>query len=194
MSSQQNNERRSSSLSNTKRQNTQTQKHKNTKTHKNHGTMNPLPFAQRSTSLSDRKNTETTVDVRIRPIPGMGVKPKRPRTAYNLFFKDQQANSKAMRQAGAVTAGHGSQDMSSLISECWKNISPSQRMHYNRLAVEDKFRHYREKAEYRERMDRGQHQNSLSNNKNNTGAFERITIDKPTCQTLDRSPTVVSSP
>ena len=70
-------------------------------------------------------------------------KPKRSRTAYNIFFKMQQEKLNAARRNGAKVL-----TTAAAISVHWKNLSPHERSVYFQLAAEDKFRYYQEKREY----------------------------------------------
>ena len=88
-------------------------------------------------------------------------KPKRPRTAFNLFFKDQQQKIKAMNLDSSINAPK-------LISNLWKTKTPpSVRAFYFSLAAKDKFRYYQEKSDYEDHLKRREeesHQDSTSLN------------------------------
>lgn len=71
-------------------------------------------------------------------------KPKRPRTAYNIYFRDQQDKMKKSK----TCANLKSANIAKTIAASWKNVTPSVRVHYDQLAVEDKYRYYAEKVEY----------------------------------------------
>lgn len=77
-------------------------------------------------------------------------KPKRPRTAYNLYFRDQQEK---MHKARLSSGKKCSSNMPAVISQGWKSISPSLRMHYHQLAAEDKIRYYNEKIRYQDYLE-----------------------------------------
>lgn len=74
-------------------------------------------------------------------------KPKRPRTSYNLFFKNEQEKLQRLILEGKC--GIKRSNIANSISESWKNITPSVRLHYDQLAAEDKFRYMNERIEYK---------------------------------------------
>lgn len=71
-------------------------------------------------------------------------KPKRPRTAYNIYFRDQQEKLRNSREYYKMKSA----SIASMIAKTWKHVTPSVRVHYDQLAVQDKYRYYREKVEY----------------------------------------------
>ena len=75
-------------------------------------------------------------------------KPKRPRTAYNMFFKDAQMKLNVTR-----TQFNKSSNTAATISERWKELLPSERAMYFQKAAEDKFRYYSEKRDYDDYME-----------------------------------------
>lgn len=79
--------------------------------------------------------------VPLRDVP----KPKRPRTAYNLFFRDCQEKINAIRLYNP-NASRSASD----ISQVWQELPAIKRAVYVRLATEDKFRYYQEKEAYEE--------------------------------------------
>uniref|UniRef100_A0A7S3P9I0 HMG box domain-containing protein n=1 Tax=Amphora coffeiformis TaxID=265554 RepID=A0A7S3P9I0_9STRA len=75
--------------------------------------------------------------------------PKRPRTAYNLFFRDQQDKINQMKslfQNKSVNAAK-------IVASCWKDLDPTQKAHYCQLAWDDKLRYYNEKMAYQQAME-----------------------------------------
>ena len=74
-------------------------------------------------------------------------KPKRPRTSYNLFFKHEQEKLQRLILQGKC--GMKRSNIANIISESWKKITPSVRLHYDQLAAEDKFRYMNERIEYK---------------------------------------------
>lgn len=70
-------------------------------------------------------------------------KPKRARTAYNIFFKMQQEKLNAARRNGERV-----DNTAAAISIHWKKLPPNKRSFYFQLAAEDKFRYYQEKNAY----------------------------------------------
>lgn len=90
-------------------------------------------------------------------------KPKRPVSAYALFFRDQQkslssttkaqiAENKKARQRvgedGKKLDGRKLGGSAHLISERWKNITQDQRRYYEELAAQDKKRYFRQMEEW----------------------------------------------
>eukprot|EP00977_Amphora_coffeiformis_P009409 scaffold2179_cov165-Amphora_coffeaeformis.AAC.13 len=82
-------------------------------------------------------------------------KPKRPLTAYNIFFRDERQrlletlpvlkNVKSKKAHGKISFP----DLAKRISREWKRISPASKVHYCELACHDKLRYYREMEEWR---------------------------------------------
>ena len=82
-------------------------------------------------------------------------KPKRPLTAYNIFFREERQrlletlpvlkNVKSKKAHGKISFP----DLAKRISCEWKRISPSSKVHYCELACKDKMRYYREMEEWR---------------------------------------------
>lgn len=72
-------------------------------------------------------------------------KPKRPLTAYNLFFRDSQEQITAMNLPPSQKKKI---NVAKMISDSWKKATPSVRVYYHELAAKDKFRYYNEKNEY----------------------------------------------
>lgn len=70
-------------------------------------------------------------------------KPKRPRTAYNLFFRHKQEKINHARQHSPKSS-----KTAAAISVYWKNLPYDQKVVYFQRATEDKFRYYKEKHEY----------------------------------------------
>lgn len=71
-------------------------------------------------------------------------KPKRPRTAYNLFFRDQQEKINELK----VLYNNKSVNSAAIVSECWKSLTPSRKAYYHKLACDDKIRYYNQKNDY----------------------------------------------
>jgi hypothetical protein len=100
-------------------------------------------------------------------------KPKRPRTAYNYFVRDERKRimehhrqsqalhltNKNMSTSGEKISGEESDDPISFenigktIGERWKNISPDMRTHYDAIAREDGRRYQRDMALYNAALD-----------------------------------------
>jgi len=69
--------------------------------------------------------------------------PKRPRTAYNLFFRDQQEKISIMKQHDPTSS-----NSAAAVSVSWKELPPNEKAKYFQMAADDKFRYYNEKTEY----------------------------------------------
>jgi hypothetical protein len=69
--------------------------------------------------------------------------PKRPRTAFNYFFRAQQKQVIAIKGRNRKEA-----HSAGTISRHWKALMPDQKAIYFQMAAQDKFRYYREKREY----------------------------------------------
>ena len=78
------------------------------------------------------------------------LKPKRPRTAYNIFFQAEQRKIKNMKKTGK---GRVAENTAKLVSISWEALPSSKKTEYFQLAAEDKFRYYHEKDEYARYID-----------------------------------------
>eukprot|EP00977_Amphora_coffeiformis_P011168 scaffold2671_cov167-Amphora_coffeaeformis.AAC.6 len=85
------------------------------------------------------------------PLPAVPFvrKPKSPRTAYDLFVEDKEREIQGMLSASTISR----LNVSALIADWWRNITPSQRNRYTELAEQDKLRYSQEMSEYRTRFD-----------------------------------------
>ena len=73
-------------------------------------------------------------------------KPKRARTAYNLFFRDHQVKLNVLRLRTKLESGN----MAAQISRAWKDFPASNKAVYFQMAARDKCRYYKEKKAYDE--------------------------------------------
>lgn len=69
----------------------------------------------------------------------------RPLTGYNLFFQKQRENVSKLRREQLSTKPGCQASHAKLISIKWKELSPSERAHYDALAAEEKLRQYSRK-------------------------------------------------
>ena len=90
--------------------------------------------------------TQATPATRVGEVP----KPKGPRTAYNLFFRDQQEQINQMKLLNT----RRSVNAAAIVSDRWKELKPSIKARYHQMAADDKFRYYKEKREYSEYQER----------------------------------------
>ena len=85
-------------------------------------------------------------------------KPKRPLTAYNLFFQEERQALLAelpVRNAGKPRKGHGKigfQDMAHVISGRWRKVDPQRLAYLKQIAAADKARYKREMKAYKAAM------------------------------------------
>ena len=68
-------------------------------------------------------------------------KPKRPRTAYNLFFRDNQEKITQMRHHYKKKTLNAAK----IVSIWWNEVDPSIKVQYHEIAMEDKYRYCNEK-------------------------------------------------
>lgn len=80
-----------------------------------------------------------------------GDKPKRPLSAYNIFFRAERANilkaTPSKYEGDKPRRSHGKIGFASLarnVAAKWNNIDPETRKHFDQLAAEDKARYKRE--------------------------------------------------
>eukprot|EP00977_Amphora_coffeiformis_P027921 scaffold34664_cov240-Amphora_coffeaeformis.AAC.1 len=94
---------------------------------------------------------QPNLDENTRPLAkGFVLKPKRPRTAYNLFFKDQLKTLNIGKGVGQIS----SKVAPAVVSQKWASAAPSEKCRYYQLAADDKFRYCNEKIEYNSYMER----------------------------------------
>ena len=85
-------------------------------------------------------------------------KPKRPLTAYNLFFQEERQALLAelpVRTAGKPRKGHGKigfQDMAHVISGRWRQVDPQRLAYLKQVAAADKARYKKEMKAYKAAM------------------------------------------
>ena len=72
-------------------------------------------------------------------------------STLTTVFRDQQEK---MHSVAIKETGKKAVNIATLISESWKHITPSVRLHYDQLAAEDKFRYMNERIEYRTYLER----------------------------------------
>ena len=84
-------------------------------------------------------------------VPSSGIaKPKRPLTAYNLFFQDEQKKINSTKEKKPVGLA---ENTAKLVSLGWETISPERKAYYFQLANEEKFRYYNEKSECNDKVE-----------------------------------------
>ena len=79
-------------------------------------------------------------------------KPKRPLSAYNLFFKHERERlleSNTERSEGRFKRKIGFGALAQFIAQKWKNTDDERREYFRDLAAEDMVRYKREKAEWK---------------------------------------------
>jgi HMG-box domain len=113
-----------------------------------------------------RLNKPSNLDLAMSGYAGIkriaDVKPKRPLSAYNFFFKSERAE--ILRQLPEVGAeckprrSHGKigfKDLALRISTKWKSLPAEERSHFEAMAVEDKKRYQDEKREWKKALEGG---------------------------------------
>lgn len=111
-------------------------------TYKVTSTLQDMPQNEKRSMSKKRPKKEEEEDS---PTP----KPKRPRTAYNLFFRDQQEKINIMKQSDPTSA-----NSAAAVSDYWRQLGPVEKAAYFQMAADDKFRYYKEKDEYDKTMER----------------------------------------
>lgn len=85
-------------------------------------------------------------------------KPKRPLSAYNIFFQEERVNilkATPTRNEGKPRRSHGKigfADLARAIAAKWKSISPAEKKKFEDRARDDKSRYVREMDEWKERQ------------------------------------------
>ena len=84
--------------------------------------------------------------------------PRRPRSAYNLFFRDEQAKLRQTRQPRSRNSGTDDRAESSVrvVARMWNNADASVREHYAELAKQDKNRYALEVVRWKQEQERQQ--------------------------------------
>lgn len=106
-------------------------------------------------------------------------KPKRPRTAYNLFFRDERQRLLTVlpvRAAGKPKKSHGKigfEDMGRAIGSRWRNLDKAEKDHYKALAEADKARYQVEMRAYKA-METKKHTERLKLSSPSSGAVDRV--------------------
>lgn len=79
--------------------------------------------------------------------------PRRPRSAYNLFFRDEQAN---LRKTRAPRSRNGEKAESSVrvVASMWNNADASVKAHYMELAKKDKNRYALEVVRWKQEQEK----------------------------------------
>lgn len=82
--------------------------------------------------------------------------PRRPLSAYNLFFKEERVNWLAERKQNGTSLSDGAKStfmaMGKIIGSRWKELTPEQRRKYVEVAEKDKERYLREMDEYKKKV------------------------------------------
>lgn len=109
-------------------------------------------------------------------------KPKRPLTAYNIFFKDKRQEILRRGSSGGFAA------LARNIAGMWKLVSPETKAQYLSRAAEDKQRYQREMAQWQ-----GVAVSSSPTKKNTPNRQKKRAMQIPRCSphaSMDRSPSV----
>eukprot|EP00977_Amphora_coffeiformis_P005040 scaffold1067_cov150-Amphora_coffeaeformis.AAC.3 len=108
------------------------------------------------------KQNQTPADADVDAMTKKGVvveklppKPKRALNVYNLYFQHQM---KIMRQGQASVNDGGTNSLASEVAQRWKEISPDERAHFQRLSHLDKERYAREMQEWEQEVQQLQQQ------------------------------------
>jgi HMG-box domain len=100
--------------------------------------------------------TTTTPSSKTPPTPLESNKPKRPLTAYNIFFKFQRQQILSVmpvRATGKPRKSHGKMgfaDMARVIAGKWKTIRPQEKVIFVEMAATDKKRYKQEMVEWKQ--------------------------------------------
>lgn len=113
-----------------------------------HGTIpRKLPFIYTYQPMNPCMMSLTSCETNWKTTSSKVVKPKRPLSAYNFFFKIQRARILQVaptRKEGKPLRSHGKigfKELATEISRRWKVITPEELAHYERLAKQDKERY-----------------------------------------------------
>ena len=86
-------------------------------------------------------------------------KPKRPLSAYNLFFQDERKkllDALPVRKTGKPRKSHGKlgfKEMATIVGTRWRNIDAQSKEYFERIAAEHKLRYNQVMKEYRRQQD-----------------------------------------
>merc|ERR1712226_1266546 len=101
-------------------------------------------------------HSESTNSCREQDLPIDKMKPRRPLSAYNFFFKEERQN--ILKQTANVPGkmkparSHGKIGFASLartVAKKWKTIDPSERKRFEQLAAKEKQRFIKEKQAWK---------------------------------------------
>lgn len=118
-----------------------------------HSQLHVGSFKKSTCNVHSKATVAKRVERKTTPFPhntGCVTKPKRPLTAYNLFFQDEQKKLKSLK---ATKSAKLTENSARLVSHGWESLSPATKSYYFQLAAEEKFRYYNEKSEYDRQME-----------------------------------------
>ena len=76
--------------------------------------------------------------------------PKKPLTAYNLYFRDERAKVLKLLQANARRPEH--KELTRYVAKKWKLISPQEKAYYTRLAMAEKQKYARQLVQWHDQQ------------------------------------------
>lgn len=128
-------------------------------------------------------------------------KPKRPLSAYNLFFQHERAQilktTPSKYEGNKPRRSHGKIGFASLarsVAAKWNNIDPETRKHFDRLAAEDKERYKREMEAWKEAQTLKQKAETLMNSANCAPVSSSSFAQQAFCSSSNGMPGAISLP
>ena len=126
--------------------------------------------------MSSSSHPEVVIEIRE--------KPKRPLSAYNLFFQEERkhilANRPVRPQGVPLRRGHGKMgfaEMAKTIAAKWNSIDAETKKKFESLALDEKIRYKKKMYEWKQLLNEANNNNNNNNNNKNNNNKERQGVD-----------------